>query len=75
MSTELASDRPTRSIVPQSTALQRFPPYSVTFKLRGPESASELNRLIDRHLSTKFSANFYGQSGDAWLAQRILYGR
>jgi hypothetical protein len=29
-------------------------------ELRGPESASELYRLIDRHLSTKFSANFCG---------------
>jgi hypothetical protein len=29
-------------------------------KLRGPQSASELYRLSDRHLSTKFSANFCG---------------
>jgi hypothetical protein len=28
--------------------------------LRGPWSASELYRLSDRHLSTKFSANFCG---------------
>jgi hypothetical protein len=27
-------------------------------KLRGPQSASEVYRLSDRHLSTKFSANF-----------------
>jgi hypothetical protein len=27
---------------------------------RGPQSASELYRLIDRHLSMKFSANFCG---------------
>jgi transcriptional regulator of NAD metabolism len=27
-------------------------------KLRGLQSASELYRLSDRHLSTKFSANF-----------------
>jgi hypothetical protein len=31
-----------------------------TNKLRGPWSASELYRLIDRHLSTKFSVNFCG---------------
>jgi hypothetical protein len=29
-------------------------------KLRGPWSASELYRQSDRHLSTKFSANFCG---------------
>jgi hypothetical protein len=29
-------------------------------KLRGPQSASELYRLSERHLSTKFSANFCG---------------
>jgi hypothetical protein len=29
-------------------------------KLRGLQSASELYRLIDRHLLTKFSANFCG---------------
>jgi hypothetical protein len=31
-----------------------------TNKLRGPESASELYRLIYRFLSAKFSANFCG---------------
>jgi hypothetical protein len=31
-----------------------------TKNLRGPYSASELYRLSDRHLSTKFSANFCG---------------
>jgi hypothetical protein len=31
-----------------------------TNKLRGPQSASELYRLSDRHLSTKFRANFCG---------------
>jgi hypothetical protein len=29
-------------------------------KLRGPQSASELYGLSDRHLSMKFSANFCG---------------
>jgi hypothetical protein len=29
-------------------------------KLRGPKSASELYRLSDRHLSTKFSAKYCG---------------
>jgi phage FluMu protein gp41 len=29
-------------------------------KLRGPFSTSEIYRLTDRHLSTKFSTNFYG---------------
>jgi hypothetical protein len=29
-------------------------------QLRGPYSASELYRLNDRHLSTKFNANFCG---------------
>jgi hypothetical protein len=32
----------------------------ISNKLRGPWSASELYRLIDRHLSTKFSVNFCG---------------
>jgi hypothetical protein len=30
-------------------------------KLRGPLTASELYRLNDRHLSTKFSAKFCGE--------------
>jgi hypothetical protein len=34
--------------------------YYKTNKLRGPKSASELYRLIDRHLSMKFSVNFCG---------------
>jgi hypothetical protein len=34
--------------------------YKTNNKLRGPQSASELYRLIDRHLSTKFSVNFCG---------------
>jgi hypothetical protein len=36
------------------------PPATNKQKLRGPSSASELYRLIDRHLSTKFSVNFCG---------------
>jgi hypothetical protein len=32
-------------------------------KLRGPQSASELYRLIDRQLSAKFSSNFWGYMG------------
>jgi hypothetical protein len=40
-----------------------------TNKLRGPYSASELYRLIDRHLSTKLSANFYG-----WRGARVQRG-
>jgi hypothetical protein len=44
-------------------------------KLRGPQSASELYRLSDRHLSTKFSANFCEWRGVAWSARRIPYGR
>jgi hypothetical protein len=34
--------------------------HNQTNKLRGPRSTSELYRLIDRYLSTKFSANFCG---------------
>jgi hypothetical protein len=34
--------------------------YWIQNKLLGPYSASELCRLSDRHLSTKFSANFCG---------------
>jgi hypothetical protein len=34
------------------------------FILRGLQSASELYRLSDRHLSTKFSANFCGYRGE-----------
>jgi hypothetical protein len=37
-------------------------------KLHGLQSARELYRLIDRHLSAKFSANFCGQRGVAWSA-------
>jgi hypothetical protein len=44
-------------------------------KLRGPSSASELYRLNDRHLSTKFSANFCGYRDVAWSARRNPYGR
>jgi hypothetical protein len=44
-------------------------------KLCGPWSASKLYRLIDRHLSTKFSTNFCGYRGVVWSAQRIPYGR
>jgi hypothetical protein len=29
-------------------------------KIRGPQTASDLYRLIDRHLWTKFRANFCG---------------
>jgi hypothetical protein len=35
-------------------------PLIQTNKLRGPQSPSEIYRLIDRHLSTNFSANFCG---------------
>jgi hypothetical protein len=45
-----------------------------TNKLRGLQSASELYRLIDRHRSAKFSANFCGERGVAWSARRIPYG-
>jgi hypothetical protein len=40
-------------------------------KLCGPQSASELYRLIDRGLSTKFCANFCGWRGVAWSMRRI----
>jgi hypothetical protein len=35
-------------------------PKEITNKLRSPESANELGRLSDRHLSTKFSVNSCG---------------
>jgi hypothetical protein len=35
-------------------------PHYPKLVLRGLQSASELYRLSDRHLSTKFSANFCG---------------
>jgi hypothetical protein len=44
---------------PRSVARQVVS-YHKQNKLRGPYSASELYRLSDRHLSTKFSANFCG---------------
>jgi hypothetical protein len=42
-----------------------------TNKLRGPQSASELYRLSDRHVSTKFSADFCEQRGVAWSAPHL----
>jgi hypothetical protein len=45
------------SMLIQSLTIQKSKYY---IRLRGPYSASELYRLSDRHLSTKFSANFCG---------------
>jgi hypothetical protein len=44
-------------------------------KLRSFESASELYRLSDRHLSSNFSANFCGWRGVALSARWNSYGR
>jgi hypothetical protein len=41
-------------------SVQRRIEMWVTNKLRGPQSASELNRPSDRHLLAKFSVNFCG---------------
>jgi hypothetical protein len=43
--------------------------------LPGPYSASQLCRLSDRHLSVKFSANFFRKRGVAWSVRRIPHGR
>jgi hypothetical protein len=57
--------RATRRNIPEDALLhshlrEKLKSYLTKNKHRGPKSASELYRLIDRHLQMKFSANFCG---------------